>query len=521
MSKRKIMKKLFILIALFLFTKVNAQQFIKAPSLGIHYSLTDFETVSKIKSSSLSDVLKNKDWSLTSQMMTGIGVDFFKGISKHIDLEASLNYTKGINTYNLPSTNINSYSLVTLDALLNIKLLSDKYYVRPYLIAGAGIYSQNGTGFYVPIGTGFQFNIFNAAIVNIQMQCRNAIKNTDNSNLFYQIGFATALTKKKIPPVKKETKIDTPIVAPVPIPVVIKEIKKRFKNIIVIVNDEATMLPLPNVEVDIKSGDSIAFAAITDSSGKVFFKDVIEGNYFVSGVLNKINTTSISVAKEKFNEDDIKLLLTHNDPRFTLTGHTTDKTAGKPVGNATIIISNISQNTNSSTISNETDGEFHIQLESNSDFILSGKKSGYISNIENITTKRLNRSTTLYVKLKLEIDEAKTGQTIVLNKIYFENGKTNLNTNSSSDLNKLTQFLKDNPNIKLEISGHTDNSGSLKLNNSLSLIRALSVIEYLVQNGIEKNRLIAKGYGPSQPIASNTTVEGKAKNRRVEMKVIQ
>ncbi len=192
-----------------------------------------------------------------------------------------------------------------------------------------------------------------------------------------------------------------------------------------------------------------------------------------------------------------------------------------PVGNATIIISNISQNTNSSTISNETDGEFHIQLESNSDFILSGKKSGYISNIENITTKRLNRSTTLYVKLKLEIDEAKTGQTIVLNKIYFENGKTNLNTNSSSDLNKLTQFLKDNPNIKLEISGHTDNSGSLKLNNSLSLIRALSVIEYLVQNGIEKNRLIAKGYGPSQPIASNTTVEGKAKNRRVEMKVIQ
>src|ERR1035437_2861288 len=481
------MKKLFILITLFLFTKVNAQQFIKSPTLGIHYSLTDFETVSKIKSTSLSDVLTNKDWSLPSQMMTGIGADFFTGISKHIDFEASVNYTKGINTYNLPSTNINSYALITLDALVNIKLLSDKYYVCPYLIAGAGLYNQNGTGLYAPLGTGFQFNIFNAAIVNIQMQYRKAFKNTDNSNLFYQIGFATALTKKKIPSVKKENKIDTPVIVPVPIPVVVTAIKKVYKNIVVNVVDEATLLSLLSVQVKLTSGDSIAFTAITDSSGKVFFKEVKAGNYFVSGLLNNINTSTISLQKENFNIGDgqLKLLLTHNDPRFTLTGHATDKSAGKPVSNAAIIISNITQNNNTSTISTERDGEFHFQLESNSDFILSGKKAGYISNIENITTKNLNRSTTLYVKLKLEIDEAKTGQTIVLNKIYFENGKTNLNTNSSSDLNKLIQFLKDNPTIKLEISGHTDNSGSIALNNKLSLNRAISVTDYLIKNGIE------------------------------------
>lgn len=517
------MKTLIIVITLFLFASVNAQSYIKPSALGIHYSLTDFETVAKIKSTSFSDVLNNKQWSLPSQMMTGIGADFLKGITSHIDFAASLNYTKGINTFNLPASNINSYSLFTLDALLNIKLLSDKYYVRPFLIAGAGLYDQNGTGMYAPLGMGFQFNIFNAAILNVQTQYRQAFKSADNSNLFYQIGFATALVKKKITPSKPEIKVEKVDLIPEKKPVVIAEVKPLFKNIVVSVYDESTLLPLPSVVVKLTSGDGIVFTSITDSSGKVFFKTVKSGNYSVQGILNKINTTTISLLKENFNvvDNQIGLTLSHNDPRFTLTGHTADKNAGKPVGNATITITNSTQNSSKSTISNEQDGAFHFQLESGSDFVISGKKADYISNIENISTKGLNRSTTLYVKLELGIEEAKAGQTIVLNKIYFETGKISLNISSSSDLDKLVQFLKDNPATKLEISGHTDNSGSLTINNALSLNRAKSVVNYLEKKGIEKNRLSAKGYGPLLPIASNTTTEGKAQNRRVEMKVIQ
>ena len=149
-----------------------------------------------------------------------------------------------------------------------------------------------------------------------------------------------------------------------------------------------------------------------------------------------------------------------------------------------------------------------------------GKKASYISNIENISTKGLNRSATLYVKLQLGIEEAITGTSIVLNKIYFETGKAEINTSSSSDLNKLVQFLKDNPEIKLEIQGHTDNTGSIATNNKLSQLRANSVVTYLVKNTIGKERLLAKGYGPSMPIADNATKEGKAQNRRVEMKVL-
>jgi outer membrane protein OmpA-like peptidoglycan-associated protein len=126
----------------------------------------------------------------------------------------------------------------------------------------------------------------------------------------------------------------------------------------------------------------------------------------------------------------------------------------------------------------------------------------------------------LYVNLELAIEEAKTGQSIVLNNIYFEVGKAVIKTEFSTDLDRIVQFLKDNPRAKLEIQGHTDSTGSLTLNNKLSQERANSVVEYLKKNEIESSRLTSKGYGPSVPITTNSTTEGKAKNRRVEMKVM-
>ena len=133
----------------------------------------------------------------------------------------------------------------------------------------------------------------------------------------------------------------------------------------------------------------------------------------------------------------------------------------------------------------------------------------------------MNRSATLYVKLELEIEEAREGQSIQLKNIYFEVGKADLNTSISSDLDKLITFLKDNPDSKLEIQGHTDNKGSAQLNNRLSQARANSVVEYLTKSEISENRLISKGYGSSQPVGDNNTNEGRAKNRRVIMKVIK
>jgi outer membrane protein OmpA-like peptidoglycan-associated protein len=220
-------------------------------------------------------------------------------------------------------------------------------------------------------------------------------------------------------------------------------------------------------------------------------------------------------------EDGIPVILTHNDPRFTLSGVVINKTLNKPEGGAEITVRNETIGIGQIIKSNQDDGLFRSQLEANSDFTVVGKKAGYISNIERVTTTGLNRSTTLYVKMELAIEEAKVGQSIVLNNIYFETGKAAIQTSFSTDLEKLVRFLKDNPDTRLEIQGHTDNTGSLALNMKLSQARAESVVVYLTGSGINRDRLTAKGYGPSQPLSTNATPEGRSINRRVEMKVIQ
>ncbi len=97
--------------------------------------------------------------------------------------------------------------------------------------------------------------------------------------------------------------------------------------------------------------------------------------------------------------------------------------------------------------------------------------------------------------------------------------KYDLKPESQVELDKLIQLLNENPNLKVEISGHTDNVGSPADNLVLSNNRAKAVVNYLVSKGINTNRLSFKGYGETKPIADNKTDEGRAQNRRTEMKV--
>ncbi len=108
------------------------------------------------------------------------------------------------------------------------------------------------------------------------------------------------------------------------------------------------------------------------------------------------------------------------------------------------------------------------------------------------------------------------GKTIVLEGVYFLNGKATLTVNSKVILDKVVRTMKENPDIEIEIWGFTDNRGSYKFNMKLSKMRAESVRDYLVKNGIFGSRIKTKGFGPANPIATNDTPEGRAKNRRIE-----
>ena len=490
----------------------------KKPSTFVfHTFYNDFRTAQLVRTSSLKNVFDNHLWSKLSQMQMGFGVNYLKGINNNLDFVATLDGSSTDYLYKDGTTNGKSAFLLDANGAVNLKILTDRHKIVPYLSGGAGFSMYQGkTGFYIPVGAGLQFNLINEAFVFTNFQYRRALTADVNNHFQYNIGVGASLVKKKAKPVP--TVAAVPAAAPVK-----KEVVIPPSDLIVSVLDEATGQPLPFVQVVLTGPEGKKQFGSTDDYGRVTFQAVSPADYTVTGSLNNISSTEKNIKKDYFTltENQINITLTHNDPRFTLAGVVINKTKNIPEGGANINVTNETKHSVLTKQSHAGDGIFRAQLEAESDFTIVGKKASYISNIEKVTTKGLNRSTTLYVKLELGIEEAKVGQSIQLNNIYFEVGKANLNTAVSSDLDKLTQFLKDNPEARLEIQGHTDNKGKAEMNIRLSQSRANSVVDYLTKNGIESNRLIAKGYGASQPVAENTSAEGRAKNRRVVMKVLQ
>ncbi|GAB3248808.1 hypothetical protein GCM10027347_05470 [Larkinella harenae] len=114
-----------------------------------------------------------------------------------------------------------------------------------------------------------------------------------------------------------------------------------------------------------------------------------------------------------------------------------------------------------------------------------------------------------------------SGKTVTLNNVYFDQSSYMLRPESYTQLNQLVNLLKNRPEVKIEIAGHTDNVGDPRLNLALSENRARVITSYLITNGISESRLRHKGYGHTRPIAANDTEENKRKNRRVEVRLLE
>jgi outer membrane protein OmpA-like peptidoglycan-associated protein/tetratricopeptide (TPR) repeat protein len=163
-------------------------------------------------------------------------------------------------------------------------------------------------------------------------------------------------------------------------------------------------------------------------------------------------------------------------------------------------------------------GNFFVSIQANKNYALQVQKEKYLFYSQNINLTEASKLKPYELEILLE--PIATNNKIVLNNVFFDFDKSELNSESFVELNKVVELLQKNPTIKIEISGHTDNKGDDKYNLTLSQRRAESVVDYLAQKGIDKTRLTAKGYGETQPVAPNDTEENKAKNRRTEMKVL-
>ena len=169
----------------------------------------------------------------------------------------------------------------------------------------------------------------------------------------------------------------------------------------------------------------------------------------------------------------------------------------------------------SSTEVNQYTGQYAIATKINeekpTDIIVNVKKTGHA-----FDTKMVNTSTIVnnVIQSDAEIKKVETGKEYQLHDIYFATNLYSLTSHSKYLINLFVEFLRDNPTIKVEIQGHTDNVGNDADNLLLSERRAKSVYDYVISKGIAPERVRHKGYGRNNPIASNDTAEGRAKNRR-------
>lgn len=170
------------------------------------------------------------------------------------------------------------------------------------------------------------------------------------------------------------------------------------------------------------------------------------------------------------------------------------------------------------TTTNAKTGSFLIVLKANSDYALNVSKEGYLFHSENFALKQSGESDPFLIEVRLK--KLKVDEHVVLNNVFFDVDKYDLKPESKVEMDKLLAFLEANPKLRIEIGGHTDNTGNPQDNQTLSENRAKSVYNYLVSQGIDPKRLTYKGYGAAKPIAPNDSEEGRKKNRRTEYRIL-
>ena len=166
--------------------------------------------------------------------------------------------------------------------------------------------------------------------------------------------------------------------------------------------------------------------------------------------------------------------------------------------------------------SDDITGEYSSVLTAGRNYSITAEKDGYLFYSENFNIS--SSITSKDITKDISLSKIAEGKTRLL--IFFDFDKSTLQNESKPELERLTKFMNDNPNVKIELHGHTDDRGAEDYNNNLSLERAKAVKDYLYNNGVQNGRIGTKGFGESKPLIVDTTEEARAKNRRVELVIV-
>jgi len=203
-------------------------------------------------------------------------------------------------------------------------------------------------------------------------------------------------------------------------------------------------------------------------------------------------------------------------PTRWVQGKVTDKKTGKGIA-ATLELTDLSTRQVISKVKTDSSGNYLLTLPTGRDYAFTVNQKGYLFNSDQYFLK--NGISDSAAQKNIVLQPIEKNAAIVLKNIFFETNRFELSPASVTELDKLVNLLQENPTIKIEIGGHTDNVGKAADNLTLSDHRAKAVVDYLLTKKIDPARLSAKGYGMTQPVADNNTTEGRALNRRTEMKI--
>lgn len=197
-------------------------------------------------------------------------------------------------------------------------------------------------------------------------------------------------------------------------------------------------------------------------------------------------------------------------------GKVIDKKTNKPIPSSVELVDN-SNNNALMKVSTDELGEYFITLPTGKDYTFTVNRKGYLFYSELYPLSNKDADSVYRKDIYLQPVELNVVSTF--NNIQFANNSFELPQAAYIELDKLLQVLNENPSLRLEISGHTDNVGKVEDNLKLSTNRAKAIVDYLVGKGISAARITYKGYGSTQPVADNATEAGKAKNRRTTFTV--
>lgn len=299
-------------------------------------------------------------------------------------------------------------------------------------------------------------------------------------------------------------------------------------NINIVAKDKFSKERIPDADIFIEDENGkVIRTGKTNLYGAVFFDDMPMGKYVIKGngygVELESSTVNIDDFKDcKENGKPIEKEVYYGNEDFILTGEIVECNSIVTITGVDVLLNDKFTSTQKNSISDQ-EGKFNFQLRQVSVYKLKGNKDGYFSHEVEVDTKNYDRTKSLFIDFQMCVDPC--GKAIRLQNINFDLGKWDILPSGMMELEYVVELMIENPDIKVEMSSHTDSRGSNAFNQNLSQKRAQSTVDYLVAKGISKDRLIAIGLGETKPLNIcrdyiKCTEEQYAINRRTEFKVI-